>query len=91
MTQRTAAHIGIWLMVVAGILFLINVFVVPYFAEVLLDMSDGRVSLPGFVQFIFNLSHFAVQYSWFFASLYMALFIAVIIWYRKSGSPANMP
>jgi len=91
MTQRTVAHIGIWLMIVGGIVFLMNIFIVSHFAEALADMSDGEMQLPAVVQLVLNLTHLLVQYSWFFVPLYAILFIAVIIWYCKSRPPAIIP
>lgn len=89
MTQRTVAHISIWLMIVGGIFFLMNIFVVPHFTAAIADMSDGKMQLPAIIQLILNFSHLAVRYSWFFAPLYGVLFIAVIIWYCKSRPRAS--
>ena len=84
MSQRTVAHICIWVMILAGILFLMSISVVPYFAALLNEMSDGQTRLPIIVQFILNLSTFTVQYGWFFTPLYLLLFVGAIAWYRTT-------
>ena len=84
MSQRTVAHICIWVMILAGILFVTNIFVIPYFAELLNEMSDGQTRLPIIVQFILNLSTFTVQNGWFFGSFYILLFVGAIAWYRTT-------
>ena len=86
MTQRIIAHICIWIMILAGILFLTNIFVVPYFASLFAGTS---VQLPIVVKFILNLSNFMVYHGWVFSSFYITLFIAVIVWYCKTKPQAN--
>lgn len=79
MTQRTAAHIGIWMMILAGILFGLLVLVVPYLASILNQM---QTSLPFSAQLIFSFSNYIIQNGIFIAWLYSTLFISIIVWYN---------
>jgi len=81
MTQRTVAHLCTWLMILAGILFALNIFIVPYFAEML---ADTGMELSVIAQFILNLSQFTIQHTWFWAPFYAIFFFVAIVWYRAA-------
>ena len=88
MSQRTVAHIGIWVMILLGLFFTISVFVVPYFAESIAEM-DTKLHFS--VQYILNLSAFMSHYGWSFVPIYAVIFVAIIIWHTKAKHPAASP
>ena len=85
MTQRTAAHISIWIMILLGFFLAFNIFVVPYFANMLAQMD---IQLPLIAQCVLNLSDFMTHFGWFFVPLYAILFITVIVWHSKAKTSA---
>ena len=79
--QRTIAHLCIWLMILAGILLALNIFIVPYFAEML---ADTGMELPLIAQFILNFSNLTIRYMWLLAPFYAIFFIGAIAWFRAA-------
>ena len=84
MVQKALARLCIILLAMAGMFLLASIFILPYYAEAISDISDGQAPLPESLQIAFNFSAFAVHHKLAIAIVYGVLFITVAAWSIKA-------
>jgi hypothetical protein len=90
MKTQTAASIGFWAMIAVGVLLLVLIFAVPYFADLVLMMSSGEEALARPLQVLFNLSRYSVHHGIVFGTAYIVLLVPVAYWYASTKPPKKL-
>jgi type II secretory pathway component PulF len=84
MVQKALARLCIILLAMAGMFLLTSIFILPYYAEAISDMTGGQTALPKSLQVAFNFSAFAIHHKLAIAIVYGIVFIVVAAWSIKT-------
>ena len=77
---RLAATLIYMLSILMGMMLLIALFIVPYFAELVMDISDGQTALPYLLRVVFDISVFLGNNGMLFGVVCVILFAGSLVW-----------
>ena len=84
MIQKALSRLCFILVAMVGMFLLVSIFILPYYAEAISDISDGQTKLSGSLQLAFNFSEFAIHHKPAIAIVYGVFFLAVVAWSIKA-------